>query len=144
MLKRLLLLSFVCLLLLLPAGICGAEPTYTITETELTLLQNNLTQLEMLNSQQLAALKESQEDCMTLKQQLIDSQNQIQTLKRQLTTLQTQSAQAMEQLKIAQSSLDNASKLYKQYVKEEQQEKNKLKIERDFFILATVVMAVHK
>lgn len=110
-----------CALLLLPLSVQAStfsqEAEYTITASELTLLDTRLEQLSASNSK-LA------EDCRMLKAQLVQSQEalseaklQVEQLQAQLTALKQQSNNNEATLKSAEESLN----AYAKEVKKQQQ-----------------------
>lgn len=103
-LKLLLLLLISALCFMLSSGTCSAA-SYSITDQELTRLENNLTQLQQYNEKSLKELA-------TLKTQLKTSQDELKAAKEQsnrlvlqLDTLKEKSSQAESLLKTANESL---------------------------------------
>ena len=94
-------LLFLSCYLLLPCVCFAQEKTYTITQSQLTILETNLTKLKQQNK--------------ILQEQLKNSKTQVQTLQTQSKMLQTQ-VQSLTQ------SLTNAQALLNKY--ETQQDKD--------------------
>ena len=107
-LHTLFLLCFFCLLVFQP-GICSAEKTYQITETQLTQLEQIFNQLETNSIQ-------SQTELTTLKAQVSLLNNQLAGLK--LSTVQ------------AQNSLQEANKSLEMLEQEIKQERREAQIEK--------------
>lgn len=108
--KRLILfLSLFCCLLVFQHGICSAEKTYQITETQLTQLEQIFNQLET-NS--------------------IQSQAELTTLKEQVKTLNSQLAELKQSTVQAQNSLSEANKSLAKYEAEIKQERQQGKIDK--------------
>ena len=133
--KKLLLLFLSCLFcwwLLVASATCSAsgtpEPTYTITETELTTLETNLAQLSAINSKlQLESKKQLE--------QVAQLQNQVAQLKNQLAQLQEASL-------TQESSLATANKLLEQYAIEEKNKRLRIKAQRNTYFVLMVAAAV--
>ena len=120
MLKRFLLLL---VLLSVPQLSFASEATYQITESELTRLENNLTELSEINDKQSATLiqqqiqlQESEEKLSRAEQESEKLQNQIYSLRKEM----------IEQ----ESSLENARASLEQFEKEEQAKLNRAKQEK--------------
>ena len=88
--KRAALLLTFLLCLLLPASLGSCSAQYTVTESELTTLETNLTQLAKDNAQLKTLYERSQADLQTAQTRCKDLQKQAATLKRQLEGSQTQ------------------------------------------------------
>lgn len=128
-------LLLVCLLLVLPVGTClASEPTYQITESELSRLQTNLTKLEQ-------NYKILLQDSNTSSKQLIEALNELSELKQLLEKCKAQLTETQSSLQKAQTNLETANGLFQKYAKEEQQKQSQLRIERDIAILAAIYFA---
>lgn len=106
--KRIYSLSFLFLLLFVPSFSCvHAETTYTITDTELTKLEQNLQTLKKHN--------ERKQELLTIQK------NQLAEAKKELTIAQKQIKALKSLNEKTQKSLMNAN----QYLQEYEQENNK-------------------
>lgn len=105
----------------------ASEPIYQITETELTVLENN-------NNKQLQLLREQENQLILVSQQLTTSQQQLATLKTQLGTAKKQIQQSETALQTAQESLQ-------EYEKEVQSERNRLKQQRTIWAIVAGLCA---
>lgn len=103
----------------------AAEPTYTMTETELT-------ELETIFSR----LKTQQEEQKNL---LTTQQSQIETLKIQLKTSETQINNSKTQLKTVQEKLNAANKSLAEYASEVKRERQRLERQRDTWAVAAAI-----
>ena len=123
-------------LLSVPQLSFASEATYQITESELTRLENNLTELSEINDKQSATLiqqqiqlQESEEKLSRAEQESEKLQNQIYSLRKEM----------IEQ----ESSLENARASLEQFEKEEQAKLNKAKRERTVaWIVAGILLCV--
>lgn len=120
--QKFVLLLLSCLLLsCLPLSCTdAAEPTYTITETELEQLEQNLIKLSEISNGKLNELSE-------LQAALKKSNEQMQTLKFQLSELQTESTEQERLLRTVNES-------FEQYAKEEQRKRKITKWQRDAYV----------
>jgi len=124
-------------------GICYANQTYTISETELTTLQNHLTALEQNNETLKAILSESNEDLTIALNALMKSQNELATLKAQLQQAKNDAESAKNSLAIANQELAKASQSFKAYEKERDKTENKLRNQRNIWeVLCLVAVGV--
>ena len=110
-------------LLSVPQLSFASEATYQITESELTQLENNLTELSDLNdrqsemlSQQQIQLQESEEKLSLAEQESEKLQNQIYSLRKEM----------IEQ----ENSLETARAFLERFEKEEQAKLNRTKQEK--------------
>ena len=123
-------------LLSVPQLSFASEATYQITETELTRLESNLTELSELNdkqsemlSQQQIQLQESEEKLSLAEQESEKLQNQIYSLRKEM----------IEQ----ESSLETARVSLEQFEKEEQAKLNRAKQEKTAaWIIAGLLLCV--
>ena len=122
---------FISLLLCLLFWVPSTVMAYTITEGELTQLEQNLTELEKINYQLIVDLGESKRDLLMLNQKL-------EKVERQLQLLQNESTLARTELEQANKSLEIASKSFKRYEKEV----NKLKFERNILLIGIGYLAL--
>lgn len=122
LLKAEIILLLACLLYCFAPLHCEAAD-YTITEAELTQLENNLTQLEAINNQ-------SQQESKMLREQLAEAKKQLTMLTQQLNELRAASEKQEQLLQTANQSL-------KQYAQEEKAKQRSLKRQRNIaYIIA--------
>ena len=132
--KKWLLLFLLCLLfwwcVFAPGTVsAGNVPkTYTITEQELVMLENNLARLSAINNQ-------LQKESKTQNTQALELQKQVQLLQTQLNTLRQESMK-QEQLLI------QANKSLEQFATEAKQTRLRIKAQRNAWIGATVIAAI--
>ena len=139
----LLLLLFTCLLLLSFSGsVSAAYQTYSITEPELTRLEQIFSQLSVNNRQLLNDLELSQQDLTTARQKLVSYQTELATLQAQLLTLKAESVKARTELEQANSSLRNAKESLTKYEREVNSEINSLKWQRTGLIVLVGALAL--
>ena len=137
------LLLLACLLSLSGAGTCSPNQTYTISESELTTLQNHLDALEANNETLKAILTESNEDLTIALDALMKSQNELATLKMQLQQAKNDAESAKNSLQIANDELRKASESFKQYEKERDRTENRLRNQRNIWeVLCFVAVGV--
>lgn len=116
------LLLFV--LLSVPHLSFAAEPMYQISETELTMFENNLNELATINEQQKDSLMKLQTQLQTSEEKLQESEKKSMKLELQLMSLkQTMTEQ--------DSLLQNAEKSLNEYVAEEKAKQAKIKRDRN-------------
>lgn len=131
LLKIEIILLLACLLYCFVPLRCEAAE-YTITEAELTRLENNLTQLEAIN-------KQSQQESKMLREQLAEAKKQLTMLTQQLNELRAASEQQQQLLQTANQSLE-------QYAREEKAKQRSLKRQRNiaYVIAAGLLYAAVK
>ena len=113
-----------CLALLsVPQLSFASEATYQITESELTQLKNNLTELSNLNDRQSKTLIQQQI-------QLQESEKNLNLAEKESKQLQGQIYNLKKEMIEQESSLENARASLEQFEKEEQTKLNKVKRER--------------
>ena len=95
------------LLFLLPS-FCSASAMYSISEEQLTTLENHLNCLEANNEKLERLLKESGEDLSLALKALSVSKADLQVLQKELEKAREDSIQAKQSLKIANDELQNA------------------------------------
>lgn len=127
LLKGLLFVLSLSLLATLPLHI-SAQETYTITETELTQLEQNLQTLKQHNEKKQALL--------------MAQQNQLQEAKSELTKANKQIEKLQVLNEKTQKSLASANQYLSEYEKETQAKIKSEKRQKHLWQLATVVMAV--
>jgi chromosome segregation ATPase len=128
LLPVLLLLSICLLSLPLPASAAESTiseaKTYTITEYQLTQLEERLSRLA-INNETLAA------DCKALEAQLEVSQATLEEAKRESEQLKTQLAKLTLQSKSSETLLQTANESLEKYAKEQQRTQARLKWQRN-------------
>lgn len=129
LLKGLVFACFLSYFAIVPCTLSSAqEKTYTITDTELTRLEQNL-----------ETLKQHSEKKQEL---LMTQQNQLQEVKKELTKAQGQIKALKNLNEKTQKSLQNANRYLQEYEEEQQQKIKSEKRQKHLWQLATVVMAV--
>ena len=133
--KKLLLLFLsllFCWWLLVASGTCSAsgtpEPVYTITETELTTLENNISTLKSSNSRLQVDLKAQSDEATLLRKQLAELKKELEQLR---SLSQTQ-----------ESSLTNANKLLEEYAIEAKRERLRIKAQRNGWAAVAACLVV--
>ena len=147
--RKLFVSLVLCAALCLSAGFCGicyANQTYTISETELLTLENHLTALEQNNETLEAILTESNEDLTIALDALMKSQSELATLKAQLQQAKSDAESAKNSLAIANDELAKAAQSFKQYEKERDKTESRLRNQRNiwevlFFVACGVAAA---
>lgn len=119
--------ALLCWWLFFCPATCSASGTYTITEAELTILENNLARLSAINSQLQAESK-------TQKEQSAKLLEQVSLLQNQLTTLREQSLKQEALLTAANKSLEA-------FATEAKRERLRIKAQRNGWLVATIVTA---
>ncbi len=132
LLSILLISAFFCLCAP-SAGICSANRTYEISETELQTLSEHLTALEQNNSELERLLNESGVELTTASTALIESRNEIEKLQTQLKKLQQETNQLSESLRIANSELQNARISFRESEKERDRIEGRLRTQRNIW-----------
>ena len=133
MLKRFLLLL---VLLSVPQLSFASEATYQITESELTRLENNLTELSEINDKQSATLIQQQIQLQESEEKLSRAEQESEKLQNQIYSLRKEMIEQENSLETARASLE-------QFEKEEQAKLNKAKRERTVaWIVAGILLCV--
>ena len=101
----------------------AAEPMYVVTESELTRLEQNLTELSEISSSQLVTLEKQ-------KEQLMESDRQLQQAEEKCILLSSQMRSLEQEMLEQQNSLENARIYFEEFAKEEQLKRDKLKREK--------------
>ena len=101
----------------------AAEPMYVVTESELTRLEQNLTELSEINSSQSVTLEKQ-------KEQLMESDRQLQQAEEKYSLLSSQMRSLEKELLGQQNSLENARIYFEEFAREEQLKRDKLKREK--------------
>ena len=119
-----------CLLLCASAQVTLAasatpdEPTYTITETELSQLENNLIELKTINEALRTACSGQQIKAAELQMKLTKAEELSKTLQSQLTELQAKSTRQ-------EALLTQANESLKESAKEEKRTRLRIKAQRN-------------
>ena len=120
-----LFLSFLCV------GTCWANPTYTISETELETLQNHLNALEQ-NNETLKAILTTQDESLTVAlDALMKSQKELNELKVELQRARSETQNARQSLETANLELAKASESFRQSEKEHDRIEGRLRTQRN-------------
>lgn len=118
----------------LAASATPAEPTYTITETELTQLQTNLTELKTINEALRTACSGQQIKAAELQVKLTKAEELSRTLQSQLTELQAKSTRQ-------EALLTQANESLKEYAREEKRTRLRIKRQRNGWEAAAALLA---
>ena len=112
----------------------AAEPMYVVTESELTRLEQNLTELSEISSSQSVTLEKQ-------KEQLMESDRQLQQAEEKYSLLSSQMRSLEKELLGQQNSLENARIYFEEFAREEQLKRDKLKREKTVaWIIAGVLL----
>ena len=101
----------------------AVEPMYMVTESDLTRLEQNLTELSEISSSQSVTLEKQ-------KEQLMESDRQLQQAEEKYSLLSSQMRSLEKELLEQQNSLENARIYFEEFTKEEQLKRDKLKREK--------------
>lgn len=123
-LKGICFASCLALLLALPGVSYASEKTYRVTETELGQLENNLTELQKVNTEQ----KKNSE---TLKTELTESQTKLKKAETESVRLSEQLTGLRKTATEQEALLEKANQSLAEYAKEEKKEKERLKRQRN-------------
>ena len=110
-------------LLSVPQVSFASEPTYHITESELTRLEQNLMELSEISSSQSVTLEKQ-------KEQLMESDRQLQQAEEKYSLLSSQMKNLEKEMLEQQNSLENARIYFEEFAREEQLKRDKLKCEK--------------
>lgn len=116
-----------CLLSCVPSAFAQAttgEPMYMISQSELDKLSTNLTILQTINAKSQTELENMRSELETSRKELTEAKRQSAELKNQLDELVITS-------KTQENSLRAANESLKQYAKEEQRTRLRLKAQRN-------------
>ena len=114
----------------------AAEPMYVVTESELTRLEQNLTELSEISSSQSVTLEKQ-------KEQLMESDRQLQQAEEKYSLLSSQMRSLEQELLDQQNSLENARIYFEEFAREEQLKRDKLKREKTaVWIVAGLLLCV--
>ena len=112
----------------------AVEPMYMVTESDLTRLEQNLTELSEINSSQSVTLEKQ-------KEQLMESDRQLQQAEEKYSLLSNQMRSLEQELIEQQNSLENARIYFEEFAREEQLKRDKLKREKTAaWIIAGVLL----
>ena len=113
----------VLVLLSVPQLSFASEPTYQITESELTRLENNLTELSELNDRQSETLIQQQRQLQESEEKLSLAEQESEQLQNQIYSLRKEMIEQENSLETARASLER-------FEKEEQAKLNRAKQEK--------------
>ena len=121
--------------LLLGCGSASAEEkTYRITESELTLLEENLSELSSVNNEQ-------REKLTSLQEKLTASETRLEASERNSRTLSVKLDWLSKELTEQTGSLENANLLLKEYEQEEQRKRRRIERQRNTaYVLAAIAV----
>ena len=122
-------------LLSVPQVSFASEPTYHITESELTRLEQNLMELSEINSSQSVTLEKQ-------KEQLMESDRQLQQAEEKYSLLSSQMKNLEKEMLEQQNSLENARIYFEEFAREEQAKRDKLKCEKNIGYWLAGILAV--
>ena len=128
-----LLLSFAALLLGC-TPVSAQERTYQVTEEELTLLEENLSELSSVNDGQ-------REQLVALREKLKVSETRLELSERNSKMLSVKLDWLSRELTEQASSLENANRLLREYEQEERRTKRRIERQRNIaYVLAAVAV----
>lgn len=104
------------------------EQTYTITETELTQLENNISTLKSINDR--------------LQTDLRAQSNEATMLRKELNALRKELSDLKQQSMMQENSLTNANKLLEEYAIEAKRERLRIKAQRNGWAAAAACLAI--
>ena len=113
----------------------AAEPMYVVTESELTRLEQNLTELSEISSSQSVTLEKQ-------KEQLMESDRQLQQAEEKYSLLSSQMRSLEQELLDQQNSLENARIYFEEFAREEQLKRDKLRCEKNIGYWLAGLLAV--
>ena len=132
--KKYLLLFLSCLFfwwVLSAAGICSASnapKTYTITEAELTQLENNISTLKSINDR--------------LQMDLKAQSSEATALRREVTALRKELSDLKQQSMMQENSLTNANRSLEEYATEAKRTRLRIKAQRNGWAAAAACLAI--
>ena len=113
----------------------AAEPMYVVTESELTRLEQNLTELSEISSSQSVTLEKQ-------KEQLMESDRKLQQAEEKYSLLSSQMKNLEKEMLEQQNSLENARIYFEEFAREEQAKRDKLKREKNIGYWLAGILAV--
>ena len=122
-------------------GSCSEIQGYTISETQLTALENHLNTLEANNAALMTLLDESEMELTEATRQLSESRNQIIELRNQLQALKSESETARQSLATANEELKRASAFFKASEKAHERIEGRLRTQRNIWEAIAAVLA---
>lgn len=136
-LKNICFATSLALLLAFPAATFASEKTYQVTETELTQLERNLTELKTVNDKQ-------KQDSEKLKTALTESQARLETAKEESVRQSEALAELRKRTSEQETLLKKANQSLAAYAKEEKKEKKRIRLQRDLaWCLAAVAVGAY-
>ena len=128
------LLVSLAALLLGCGSVSAEEKTYRITESELTLLEENLSELSNVNNEQ-------REKLTSLQEKLKASETRLEASERNSRTLSVKLDWLSKELTEQTGSLENANLLLKEYEQEEQRKRRRIERQRNTaYVLAAIAV----
>ena len=144
--KKLCVSLVLCALASLSAGFCGicyANQTYTISESELMTLETNLQTLEQHNETLKAILSTQGSELAEALNLLTQSQEELTKLRNELKACKNDLNLSQESLKIANDELAKAAQSFKQYEQERDKVEGRLRNQRNIWeVLCLVAVGV--
>lgn len=104
------------------------EQTYTITETELTQLENNISTLKSINDR--------------LQMDLKAQSGEATALRKEVTALRKELSDLKQQSMMQENSLTNANRLLEEYAIEAKRERLRIKAQRNGWAAAAACLAI--
>ena len=128
------LLLWLSFLLLGVSLVSAQERMYEITEEELTLLEENLSELSSVNGEQ-------REQLMNLQEKLKTSETRLALSERNSKMLGVKLDWLSKELTEQASSLENANRLLQEYEQEERRTKRRIERQRNIaYVLAAIAV----
>ena len=127
----------------LSVGTCYANPTYTISETELQTLEQNLTILEQHNEMLKAILTTQGDELTEALNLLTKSQEELMKLRNELKIARSETQSARISLETANLELAKAAQSFKELERERDKTENRLRNQRNIWeVLCFVAVGV--
>ena len=128
------LLWFLVFLLLDISFASASERMYEISETELTQLEENLSELSNVNGEQ-------REKLMSLQEKLKTSETKLEVSERNSKMLSVKLDWLSKELTTQAASLENANRLLQEYEEEERRTKRRIERQRNIaYVLAAIAV----
>lgn len=149
--KKIFFIFLLSLCLFSCQGICSAGQVYTIQETKLQKLDENLIKLSYNNQEsqrkyQIALTQIKSLESLVNKQaiQIKESQNQIEIYKKKLQESEKQLNLLQKESLNQINSLATANQYLDRYVKQEIKKKSKLKTQRNILLVCVTTLAIER
>ncbi|MCM0757363.1 hypothetical protein M7775_02115 [Sporomusa sphaeroides DSM 2875] len=133
-----------CLLSVSWVGSCSAAAIYTMTEAELTRLEEIFSLLKVSNHALQTDLEQSKTDLQTAKNRLTESAIQLEMLEAQLIRLREESNKAKAESLEAQTLLQKANQSLEAYEREAKGRIKSLTWQRNFWGVLAIAAAAKK